>query len=105
MDEIAAWNQLSERKRRIFTLLLQNEKEFRGFLMYVGAIDTDDTISDETISDHAISDHAIIDVSEFILSEYKNHICAHADIPIRNRNVRLMSDKKESVPIVVNLLS
>ena len=76
MDEIAAWNQLSERKRKIFTLLLQNEEEFRGFLMYVGAIDTEDTISTDTISDHAI-----IEVSEFILSEYKNHICAHADIP------------------------
>lgn len=34
--------------------------------MYVGAIEKDD---------------AIIEVSEFILSEYKNHICAHADIP------------------------
>lgn len=39
MDEIAAWNQLSERRRKIFTLLLQNEEEFRGFLMYVGAIE------------------------------------------------------------------
>ncbi len=66
MDEIAAWNQLSERKRKIFTLLLQHEEEFRGFLMYVEAIEKDD---------------AIRDVSEFILSEYKNHICAHADIP------------------------
>ena len=81
MDEIAAWNQLSERKRKIFTLLLQHEKEFRGFLMYVEAIDTDDTISDDTILNHAISNHIITDVSEFILSEYKNHICAHADIP------------------------
>lgn len=66
MDEIAAWNQLSERKRKIFTLLLQNEEEFRGFLMYVGAIE---------------KDYAIIEVSENILSEYKNHICVHADIP------------------------
>lgn len=82
MDEIAAWNQLSERKRKIFTLLLQHEKEFRGFLMYVGAIETDDSISDDTILNHAISDHVILDVSEFILSEYKNHICAHADIPL-----------------------
>ena len=82
MDEIAAWNQLSERKRKIFTLLLQHEEEFRGFLMYVGAIDTDDTISDDTILNHAISNHIITDVSEFILSEYKNHICAHADIPL-----------------------
>ena len=81
MDEIAAWNQLSERKRKVFTLLLQHEEEFRGFLMYVEAIDTDDTISDDTILNHAISDHVILDVSEFILSEYKNHICAHADIP------------------------
>ena len=81
MDEIAAWNLLSENKRKIFTLLLQHEKEFRGFLMYVGAIETDDSISDDTILNHAISDHIITDVSEFILSEYKNHICAHADIP------------------------
>ena len=76
MDEIAAWNLLSENKRKIFTLLLQYEKEFRGFLMYVEANDTDDTILN-----HAISNHIITDVSEFILSEYKNHICAHADIP------------------------
>lgn len=82
MDEIAAWNQLSERKRKIFTLLLQHEEEFRGFLMYVGAIETDDSISDGTILNHAISNHIITDVSEFILSEYKNHICAHADIPL-----------------------
>ena len=81
MDEIAAWNQLSERKRKIFTLLLQHEEEFKGFLMYVGAIDTDYTISDNAISADTISDHAIIEVSEFIHSEYKNHICAHADIP------------------------
>ena len=76
MDEIAAWNLLSENKRKIFTLLLQHEEEFRGFLMYVEAIDTDDTILN-----HAISNHIITDVSELILSEYKNHICAHADIP------------------------
>ena len=30
MDEIAAWNQLSENKKRIFTLLLQHEEEFRA---------------------------------------------------------------------------
>lgn len=66
MDEIAAWNLLSENKRKIFTLLLQHEEEFRGFLMYVGIIETDETTTD---------------VSELILSEYKNHICAHADIP------------------------
>ena len=66
MDEIAAWNLLSENKRKIFTLLLQHEEEFRGFLMYVGTIETDETTTD---------------VSELILSEYKNHICAHADIP------------------------
>ena len=65
MDEIAAWHQLSEKKRRIFTLLLQHEEEFSGFLMYVGAFETDD---------------ADIGVSELILSEYNHHICAHADI-------------------------
>ena len=47
-------------------MLLQHEEEFSGFLMYVGAFETDD---------------ADIGVSELILSEYKHHICAHADIP------------------------
>ena len=66
MDEIAAWNKLSENKKRIFTLLLQQEEEFKGFLIYVGATGT--------------SSDAIKEVSDTILSEYKNHICAHADI-------------------------
>ena len=81
MDEIAAWNQLSERKRKIFTLLLQNEEEFRGFLMYVGAIEKDHAmigVSEFIISENNLSENTL---SEFILSEYKNHICAHADIP------------------------
>ena len=81
MDEIAAWNQLSERKRKIFTLLLQNEEEFRGFLMYVGAIEKDDAmigVSEFILSENNLSENTL---SEFILSEYKNHICAHADIP------------------------
>ena len=39
MDEIAAWNKLSENKKRIFTLLLQQEEEFKGFLIYVGALE------------------------------------------------------------------
>ena len=81
MDEIAAWNQLSERKRKIFTLLLQHEEEFRGFLMYVGAIEKDDAmigVSEFIHSENNLSENTL---SEFILSEYKNHICAHADIP------------------------
>lgn len=81
MDEIAAWNQLSERKRKIFTLLLQNEEEFRGFLMYVGAIEKDDAmigVSEFILSENNLSENTL---SEFILSEYKNHICDHVDIP------------------------
>ena len=76
MDEIAAWNQLSERKRKIFTLLLQHEKEFRGFLMYVGAIEKDDAMIG--VSEFIHSEN---NLSENILSEYKDHICAHTDIP------------------------
>ena len=73
----------TERKRKIFTLLLQNEEEFRGFLMYVGAIEKDD---------------AMIGVTEFILSEYKNHICAHADIPTLAAKMKADSLAKDHQP-------
>lgn len=90
MDEIAAWNKLSENQKRIFTLLLQQEEEFKGFLMYVGSIEassdnikstsnnTESTFGNTKTS--PISSDAIKKVSDMILSEYKNHICAHADI-------------------------
>ena len=87
MDEIAAWNQLSERRRKIFTLLLQNEEEFRGFLMYVGAIEKDD---------------AMIGVSEFILSESYLRPCRHSGScsPVALRlGIRLGPHRHRRLPI------
>ena len=83
MDEIAAWNQLSENKKRIFTLLLLQEAEFKGFLVYVGAIkaSSDNTKSASDGSNtSSISSDVIKEASDMILSEYKDHICTHADI-------------------------
>ena len=83
MDEVAAWNQLSENKKKIFTLLLQQEEEFRGFLMYVEAIEASSDKTESTLENSkasSITSDAIKEVSDLILSEYKNHICAHADI-------------------------
>ncbi|MBQ3153578.1 MAG: RecQ family ATP-dependent DNA helicase [Bacteroidaceae bacterium] len=37
MDEVAQWHALSDRKKIIFTALLHNASEFKGFLEYVSA--------------------------------------------------------------------
>ncbi|MBR4480983.1 MAG: RecQ family ATP-dependent DNA helicase [Prevotella sp.] len=62
MDEIACWNKMSERKRRILSSLLQGKKEFRGFLSMVGA----DTTSSN--------------LPALIWNEYIGRICQYADI-------------------------
>ena len=62
MDEIACWNKMSERKRRILSSLLQGKKEFRGFLSMVG--------SDTTSSN----------LPALIWNEYIGRICQYADI-------------------------
>ena len=62
MDEIARWNELSERKRRIISALLKGEKEFNGFLNVVGA------------------NTAVANLPALIWNEYKGRICQYADI-------------------------
>ena len=62
MDEIACWQTLSERKQRIYTLLLKEKKEFQGFLDLV----------DANADDKALS--------ALIRDEYRGRICQHADI-------------------------
>ncbi len=62
MDEIACWQTLSERKQRIYTLLLKEKKEFQGFLDLV----------DANVDDR--------DLSALIRDEYRGRICQHADI-------------------------
>ena len=62
MDEIACWDALSDRKRRILSLLLRNQVEFRGFLKMVGY------------------DNCGGNVSPLIWNEYKGRICQYTDI-------------------------
>ena len=62
MDEIAVWNTLSDRKRRIFSSLLQDKKEFQGFLKMVGMEASNGN------------------TAPLIWTEYKGRICQYADI-------------------------
>lgn len=63
MDEVARWEGLSENSRIIFSTLLQDFDEFKGFLAFVGT----KAGSRESLAD-------------LIRSEYRGRICAHADI-------------------------
>lgn len=62
LDEIVCWQALPDRKRRIFTTLLEGKNEFKGFLRMVGA---------ELTS---------VSVSALIWNEYRGRICQYADV-------------------------
>lgn len=62
MDEIACWQKLPDRKRRIISTLLQGKREFKGFMDLVGA------------------EVATVNLSALIWNEYKGRICQYADI-------------------------
>ena len=63
MEEVIAWNRLSERKQAIYTTLLHNVPEFEGFIEFVGAKFEDKER-----------------LPELIREEYRNKICEHADV-------------------------
>lgn len=63
MEEVAEWNMLTTEKQTIYTTLLHEVPEFRGFLEFVGAkIGPKDQLA------------------EVIIKEYKEKVCEHADI-------------------------
>ncbi len=64
MDEIAHWHQLPERRRGIFAALLCDKPEFAGFLSLVNA----------RVSPRPEQ------LADWIRTEYKGSICAHADL-------------------------
>lgn len=63
MDEVAKWEELSASAKTIFSTLLQDHDEFKGFLSFVNA----KAGKKETLA-------------ELIRSEYTGKICGHADI-------------------------
>lgn len=63
MDEVACWKELSGSARMIFSTLLQDFDEFKGFLAFVDA----EAGSKESLAD-------------LIRREYRGRICEHADI-------------------------
>ncbi|MCQ2218902.1 MAG: RecQ family ATP-dependent DNA helicase [Paludibacteraceae bacterium] len=63
MEEVTAWNALSERKQAIYTTLLHDVPEFQGFMQFVGA---------------KANDRAKL--TEWVREEYRGKICEHADV-------------------------
>ena len=63
MEEVSAWNELSDRKQIIYATLLYNVTEFSGFIEFVGAKADDISL-----------------LPELIREEYKGKICEHADV-------------------------
>lgn len=63
MDEVAKWKSLTVSAQLIFSTLLQNQDEFKGFLAFVCA---------------EVGRMELL--SELIRSEYRGRICEHADI-------------------------
>lgn len=62
LDEIARWNSLSDKKRKLFASILKDKKEFEGFLSMVGA------------------EHVNEGLVELVKDLYVGKICRHADI-------------------------
>ena len=63
MDEKARWDRLSPLRKNIFTGLLKDIEEFRGFLIFAGA-----------------DGGEAIDIASLIRTEYEGMICSNADI-------------------------
>ncbi len=61
-DEINCWKSLPKEKREVFTLLLKNQLEFKGFLSMAGPSDSSR------------------DVADLIRQTYEHKICSHADL-------------------------
>jgi ATP-dependent DNA helicase RecQ len=62
-DEISAFNNLSKELQSIYYKLLHKREEFEGFFDYIGF------------------EEASTDLAELIQTQFKGHICDHADIP------------------------
>ena len=65
-DEVAAWNSLSENKRKIYTALLYDKEEFFGFLSFVHAVKAGENFSAS-------------ELGEIIKTEFKSKLCTNAD--------------------------
>ena len=64
MDEIGRWNQLSSNQKKIFSSLLCDKEEFKGFFKMVEAPDK----------------MVISQTAQLIKKEYEGRICGHADL-------------------------
>lgn len=65
-DEVAAWNSLSENKRKIYSALLYDKEEFFGFLSFVHAVKAGENFSAS-------------ELGEIIKTEFKSKLCTNAD--------------------------
>ncbi len=77
MDEISSWKQLTQEKRDIYTALLMNQREFQGFIKFVGS--TTPTIPQK------------FETKQLIKTTYKGKICDNANLEeiIQNHPIEL----------------
>lgn len=73
MDEIERWKSLSNDKRQIFSMLLNDKEEFSGFLYMVG-------YNQSGNHSHADKTEYIEGLSALIAKTYNGHICSNANI-------------------------
>ena len=70
-DEVAAWNQLTDNRKRIYYYLLYETQEFGGFFKCVGYTPNVSWISSVFASKP--------DWRQLIINEYEGKVCSHAD--------------------------
>lgn len=73
LDEIERWKSLSDDKRQIFSMLLNDKEEFSGFLSMVGS-NQDGSLS------YTNKGKYIEEASALIAKTYNGHICSNANI-------------------------
>ena len=72
-DEIAAWNQLSPDRQKIYYQLLNDTDQFKGFFKYVGYSST----AQQSLLGGILRIQP--DWRQLILKEFESKICSHAD--------------------------
>ncbi len=76
-DEVAAWKSLSKLRRLIYSALLGDKDEFKGFLKYVKA-KSDVFAFSSAIDEYGKTDYAALE--KLIKEDFNGKICQNADI-------------------------
>ena len=75
-DEIAAWNQLSQRKQEIYYQLLHDTEQFKGFFKFIGYSSS----VQQSFLGRLLRTKP--DLGQLVLSEFEGKVCSHADFDL-----------------------